>query len=64
MLETIRRIAKEKGFSLNRLEQEAGMSKGLIWKWEETPKSIETIKKIADILDVPVDELIGERVDR
>ena len=60
MLDKIRVIAHEKHISLNKLEHEAGMSRGSIWKWDDVPKSIVTLKKIADVLEVPVDELLSE----
>lgn len=58
MLDRIRAIAHEKKYSLNRLEHEADMAKGSIWRWEKMPKSIATLKRIAGILNVPVDELL------
>ena len=58
MKDRIKEVAKEKGISINRLEQDAGIAKGAIAHWDDVPKSIETLTKIADILGTTVDELI------
>lgn len=60
MLDKIKLIAHEKRISLNKLEQEAGMSKGAIWKWTTVPKSVVTLKRIASILGVSIDDLTSD----
>ena len=60
--ENICRIAKEKGFSIASLEREAEMSVGSISKWgKNLSPTVKHIKKVADILDCTIDELIAEK---
>ena len=60
--ENICRIAKEKGFSIASLEREAEMSVGSICKWgKNVSPTVKHIKKVADILDCKIDELIAEK---
>lgn len=57
--ENICRIAKEKGYSIASLEREAEMSVGSICKWgKNVSPTVKHIKKVADILDCTIDELI------
>lgn len=58
MREKIKEIAKEKQISINQLEIDTGLARGTIAHWNEVPKSIKTIKKVADALGVTVDELL------
>lgn len=55
----ILKIAKEKGFSIASLERQAGMSVGSICKWKNNVSpTVENLKKIADILECTIDELL------
>lgn len=52
-------IAKKKGISINRLEQEANVSTGSICKWgSSVSPTVKNIKKVADVLGCSVDELL------
>lgn len=53
--------AKRK-ISIRALEEEVGLSNGVISKWNTASPTLENAKKIADYLGVTVDELITERV--
>ena len=53
------KLAKKKGISINRLEQEANVSTGSICKWGiSVSPTVKNIKKVADILECSVDELL------
>lgn len=54
------KIAKSKGMSINKLEQEAELSSGSICKWGNTVSpTVKSLKKVADILGVTVDDLLA-----
>ena len=62
MGERIRRLRKQKGFTLDRLAEVAGASKSYIWELENKnpPRpSAEKLAGIAAALDTTVDALIG-----
>lgn len=59
--DNIRRRAKERGISINKLEEEANVSTGSICKWgNRISPTVKNIKKVADILECTVDELISD----
>lgn len=55
--ENIRTLAKEKGYSVNKLEQEIGFPRGAIHKWEYMTPGVDKLMKIAAFLGVTVDEI-------
>lgn len=57
LYENIRYIAKNKGYSINRLEKELGFSRSSIGKFNNNKPSIDKLQKIAVFLDVSVDFL-------
>ena len=62
MGDRIRRLRKDKGYTLDELAREAGSSKSYIWELENKnpPRpSAEKLSKIAEALDTTVDALIG-----
>lgn len=63
-LKNLAKIRKEKGWSQEKLSQEAKISYNTLIKIErsgiENPK-IETVIKLAEALDVSIDELVGRR---
>lgn len=60
----IRRIAKEKGISINYLEKMAGVSRGSICKWgsrgeaNKVEPGIWKLEKVAEILGTSIEQLI------
>ena len=59
--DNIRSRAKERGISINKLEEEANVSTGSICKWGNgISPTVKNIKKVADILECTVDELISD----
>lgn len=59
--ENICKIAKENGYSINQLEQDAELATGSICKWGKgVSPTVRNIKKVADILKCTVDELLEE----
>lgn len=58
LYENIRDIAKTKGLSINRLEQELGFARSSINKFNKNTPSIEKLQQISERLDVTVDNLM------
>lgn len=65
LYENIRDIAKTKGLSINRLEQELGFARSSINKFNKNTPSVEKLQQIAERLNVTVDNLMtGNVVDK
>lgn len=58
LYEQIRETAKEKGYSINRLEKELGFARSSINKFNKNTPSMDKIQQIADLLGVSVDYLL------
>lgn len=58
--EKIKRVSKQKGVPLYVLEIRANLSSGSISKWKTVSPSAKAIKRVAVLLDVTADELIGD----
>lgn len=58
LYEQIRDIAKSKGYSINKLEQELGFARSSINKFNKNKPSIDKLQQIADLLGVTVDCLM------
>ena len=56
----IKKICEEKGMSITYVEKKAELGNGLISKWNDSVPSVANLKKVANILEVTVDELIGD----
>ena len=65
--ERLREIRKSKKLTLDQLAQSVGSSKSYIWQLESDSKikpSVELVAKIAKALDVTVDFLISDEMDK
>lgn len=56
----IKKICKEKGLSVTYVEKKAELGNGLISKWNDSVPNVANLKKVASILEVTVDDLIGD----
>ena len=56
--ENIRKYSKEKGIPVYKLEEEIGISKGSISKWDDIKPSVDKVKAAADFLGVSIEELL------
>ena len=57
LYESVKRAANEKGYSINRLEQELGFPRSYIGKFKKITPGTDKIQKIADFLNVSVEYL-------
>ena len=60
MVEKIKRLCREKGLSLNKLQKDLGFPHNAIYRWDTNRPTIDRVKSVADQLGVTVDELLEE----
>ena len=56
----IKSISTRKGLSIRKIEHEAGLSNGTIRNWDNVNPSAYSVKAVADVLGISVDELLKE----
>lgn len=56
--ENVKKYADKKGISISVLEENAGIKKGTIGRWEILNPKAEHLKTVATILDVTIDKLL------
>lgn len=52
------KLAKERGISINSLEQQAEVSRGGICKWNNVSPTVRNLKKVANVLGCTLEELV------
>ncbi|MGR8773727.1 helix-turn-helix domain-containing protein [Leuconostoc citreum] len=52
-------IAKKRGLSLKTLASKAGMAENAIYRWDDNNPKSENLQKVADVLHVSTDYLLG-----
>lgn len=57
--ERIKELAKKQGKSLNKVEEELGYGKNVLYRLKNSNPSTERLQEIADYFDVTVDYLLG-----
>ena len=60
LYEKIREMSKFKGMSIRELEIKAELGNGTIGGWNNSSPTVRSLKKVADILECTVDELLEE----
>lgn len=58
--DTIKRICKERGISVTFVEKKAGLSNGIISKWNTCSPTVENAQAVAKVLECTVDELLHD----
>ncbi len=59
--ENVLELAAKKGMSLSEIERKSGLAKGTISKWKTASPNLDSLKAVADALDVSVNRLIREK---
>lgn len=59
LYEKIKKLADDRGVSINQIESELGFSRGSIYKWDKNVPSVFKIKQVADYFGITVDSLIN-----
>ncbi|MFS9325884.1 helix-turn-helix transcriptional regulator [Streptococcus parasanguinis] len=60
LYDKIKNIAKQKNISIYRIEKDLDLSNGSIRKWNSSIPLSQTLKKVADYLNVSIDKLMEE----
>lgn len=59
IVDSIKKLCKDKSITVSQLEKEIGLSQGLVSKWMNTTPSLDKIVDIADYFHVSLDEVVG-----
>ncbi|AWF95345.1 helix-turn-helix domain-containing protein [Weissella cibaria] len=59
VIERIKEISQKRGWNLQKTATEAGIGINTIYKWKSQTPKIDAISKVADVLGVSVDYLLG-----
>ena len=60
LYDKIKNIAEQKNISIYRIEKDLDVSNGSIRKWNSSIPLSQTLKKVADYLNVSIDKLMEE----
>ena len=60
LYDKIKNIAEQKNISIYRIEKDLDLSNGTIRKWNSSIPLSQTLKKVADYLNVSIDKLMEE----
>lgn len=60
IFENVAEIAKKQGLAITALEEKAELGRGTIGKWRESNPNIESLRKVAKALNIPVEKLLEE----
>lgn len=59
LYEKIKKLADDRGVSINQIESDLGFSRGSIYKWDKNVPSVFKIKQVADYFGITIDLLIN-----
>ena len=59
-IDRIKKISKEKGWSLQKVAEKAGIGINSIYRWNTKTPSTSSLQAVAKVLDVSVDYLLGK----
>lgn len=61
--ERVKNLATHKGLSMRQVNELAGLGKGSIYHWKDKSPSINAVSKVAKVLHVSTDYLLGNTDD-
>ena len=61
--ENVKRIAKQRGLSLQKVAEQAGLGINSIYDWRKIDPSISKVQKVADVLNVDLNDLVSGEAD-
>lgn len=59
LYERITKLSKQRGYSLKNLAIKAGLAENSIYDWKKSTPKADNLKKVADVLNVSTDYLLG-----
>ena len=60
LYDNVKKLCEEKGVSILSLEKALGFPRSSICKWNENEPGIRKVQKVADYLEVSIEELLAE----
>lgn len=60
LYDRIKEICKEKGASVASVKKKAGLSNGLISKWNDASPTVDNLNAVAKVLKVKINKLIEQ----
>ena len=63
LTKNIKTICAAKGITIAELEQAAKLSENSIFRWDKNIPGVEKVRRVAQILQVSVDELLQETIE-
>ncbi len=61
LYDNVKRLCEEKEISILSLEKSLGFPRSSICKWNENEPGIRKVQKVAEYLEVPIEELLIEQ---
>lgn len=59
LLDNIKKESQKRGYSLRKLNDLSGLKPNIIYSWSKQEPSISSLQKVADVLHVSTDYLLG-----
>ncbi|NVY95930.1 helix-turn-helix transcriptional regulator [Lactobacillus sp. DCY120] len=59
-LDLIKKFSRQRGWSLQTLAEKAGLGKNSIYRWNTKTPSTNSLKKIAKVLQISIEDLFGD----
>ena len=56
----IKELCAKKNTTINKLEDEAGLARGTIYRWDKSMPSLDSVYKVAKCLNVTINRLLKE----
>ena len=60
LLENIKQACKDKNIAVCELEKQAGLGENSIFTWNKVNPSADKVKRVADVLETTMDDLMKE----
>lgn len=60
----IKKTAEKKHLSISAVERYANLSRGTVFKWKKSSPTVATLQKVADVLGVPIANLLKDDKDK
>ncbi len=63
LYDNVKSICEEKGIPISKLEDDLQFPRSYICKWNKNEPGIRKVQKVAEYLNVSIEELLEERTD-
>lgn len=63
LIDRVKEVSKKNGYSLTEVAIKAGIGEKSIYAWKDREPTVETLRKVADVLHVSTDYLLGRTDD-